>query len=133
MAEYTLICPLRINRSKRKLASLSMNTYRNLHFRTSNTIKKNFATIMRPQIEKLPFMEQCELHLTLYPQTRRSADLDNWGSICCKFLQDAMVKYKKILDDNYKIITKITFEFGEIDKVNPRMEVKVITQENDNE
>lgn len=59
--------------------------------------------------------------MTLYPPTKRKADLGN------KFesLADMLVKAGVLQDDNYFVVPKVVLIFGGVDKENPRAEVEI--------
>lgn len=67
------------------------------------------------------------LHLTytLYPKTNRLCDTANVCSIHDKFFCDSLVELRHIADDNYIHIPEITYRFGNIDKLNPRVEITI--------
>ena len=52
-------------------------------------------------------------------------DLDNVGSILSKFTHDVLTEAEIIPDDNYQVVSKLIFEFGGIDTINPRAEVEI--------
>lgn len=126
---WTINIPLRIPVTKRKKFSLNLNQYRNAHYHTLDKAKKNFKKIVTPQIRELPVFERCTLKYVLYPRTRQLCDISNLCSIADKFFADALVELNKIEDDNYKNVPKVIFEFGEIDRKNPRIEVTIIGED----
>ena len=122
---HTLSSPLRVYQTKKKDFILNLNVYRNSHYRTLNTVKIRYKEVMKEQILKLPKMEKIILHYRLYPKSRRLTDLDNVISVHSKFFQDALVELGIIPDDDYRYIIGSTQEFGEVDKDNPRVEIKI--------
>ena len=56
-----------------------------------------------------------------YKKHNRNFDLDN---TTIKFIQDGFVESGLLVDDNYKILKKITL-VGGIDKENPRTEIVI--------
>ena len=121
------ISPLRIRKSQSKDLILNLNVVRNTHYRTLNTAKKNYTTHMGEQLRHFKGILRARLLFIIYPKTRRKFDLDNVGSIHAKFFQDALVKHGIIPDDDYEHITEVTFRYGEVDKHNPRVEIAVIS------
>jgi len=101
--------PLAIQLGKKKY-SISLNTYRNLHYQINNKLKKTYKEIVESKIwkakEKLSWV-----WLTFYYHnpTKRKSDLDNVCWIHCKFLQDALVELWYIEDDNYDYIQQIRY------------------------
>lgn len=80
---------------------------------------------MKEQILALPKYNKVELIYTLYPKTKRLCDIGNILSIHDKYLCDALVEFGVLPEDNYNHIPKIQFQFGHIDKDNPRVEIKI--------
>ena len=61
----------------------------------------------------------------MYPKTRRLFDVGNVGSITEKFFLDAMTKFERIEDDNYLYCPTVIYEFGKVDKLNPRVDIHI--------
>jgi len=125
MEDLVVYSPLKVRRSKDKFFILNMNHYRNAHFRTLNNVKKMYLTEISEQVKALPTYEKVRLIYTLYPGNRRLCDLDNVLSIHAKFFQDALVTLGRIPEDNYLYVLSSTQCFGEVDKDNPRVEIKI--------
>ena len=102
---------------------INLNTYRNAHYRLLNNAKIAYKQHMRAQIEALPNYDKLFLQFVLYPGSARAMDLANVASVTEKFFCDALVELGKIPDDSYKYLIGSCNTFGEIDKINPRMEV----------
>lgn len=66
-----------------------------------------------------------EIEYTLYPKTKRLCDVSNILSIVDKFFCDTLVKEGKLEDDNYTYIPKVSYQIGEVDKLNPRAEILI--------
>lgn len=120
---YKIALPIAIYISKNKNFSLNLNTYRNTHYMTLNKAKVNFSEQVKSELVALPKFTKVELFYTLYPKTKRDIDIANVCTIVDKFFCDALVMYNKLEDDCYRFVTKVTYEFGSIDKLNPRVEV----------
>lgn len=123
--------PLRI-RNRVKTESyfyLNMNAYRNAPFHELSDMKIKFAEMVQNQIAMCPEFEWVEFKYILFPGTAREMDINNICSIVDKFFCDAFVKAGKLFDDNYKYLRKSSFEFGEIDRNNPRVELHITGQE----
>lgn len=118
--------PLSVPVSRNKSFTLNLNYYRNCHYQVLNKAKINYKAIIHEQIKNLPVFDKVEIIYTLYPKTKRLTDLDNILSIHAKFFSDALVEYGKLTDDNYTYITKNTFVFGKIDKINSRVGIRVV-------
>lgn len=66
-------------------------------------------------------IDNCEIEVTTYRETNRAFDLDN---TTIKFIQDGLVESGFLIDDNYKILKKLTL-MGGYDKEHPRTEILV--------
>lgn len=109
----------------RKQYALNLNFYRNAYYRTLNDMKVKFTEEITPKILNLPFYKTVSLTYTLYPKSKRLCDVANVCSIVDKFFCDALVKNQKLEDDNYTIVKDVKYQFGEIDKENPRVTVTI--------
>lgn len=124
--EFTLSSPWALQMSKKKKLAMSLNMFRNTHYRVLAKAKRLYTEeVMREQIQELPGFMEIHLKLVIFPPTRRKYDIDNYGSVTVKFFQDALVHYNRIPDDNYEYITKVEFLHGEVDKHNPRIEITI--------
>ena len=109
----------------RKQYALNLNFYRNAYYRTLNDMKVKFTEEITPKILNLPFYKTVSLTYTLYPKSKRLCDVANVCSIVDNFFCDALVKNQKLEDDNYTIVKDVKYQFGEIDKENPRVTVTI--------
>lgn len=110
---------------KDKRFYVNLNIYRNAHHFTLNSAKVTFKEIIQNQIDRLPMLNRIKLHYRVFTPTNRKIDTMNVGSIADKFFCDALVESGKILDDDYNFVVYNGFEFGGIDKENPRVEVLI--------
>ena len=124
-----LVSPLYVVKNKKgDKWYLNLNNYRNTHFQSLNNYKKKYKEVMVPQIQEIePITSPIRITYTIYPETRRSFDIANVGSVIDKFLCDAIVELGKLEDDNYKHLPEVIYEFGSIDKLNPRCEITIET------
>lgn len=110
-----------------KEVKLNLNIYRNAHHYTLNQAKIELKSHVeqnicaKTEIGAGPW----EFTYTIFPATGRAFDLGNVGSIVQKFTDDALVELGIIKDDNYKIVRRVVYAFGGIDKENPRAELTV--------
>lgn len=109
----------------RKNFSLNLNFYRNAHYQTLNRMKVEFGNIVSPKLKDLPSFNSLSLTYILYPKTKRLCDVSNVCSIVDKFFCDVLVNQNKLPDDNYQYLKHIEYKFGEVDKENPRVVVKL--------
>lgn len=114
-----------LGKKKPKKFYLNLNVYRNAHFHQLNNAKEAFHDLCKDRLQELPVYLSVALTYKLYPQSLQLCDVPN---ICCivdKFFSDTLVQLGKIPDDNYRIVKRVAFEFGEVDKSNPRVEVTI--------
>lgn len=130
---HQVTAPLRVRISKKPGAKgeflLNLNTYRNAHFYMLDKAKKVFKDLMAPQIKALPRFKKIHLEMILYPGSSHLCDVSNICSIVEKFFADALVELGKLEDDNYQHLIGSSCLFGEIDKVNPRVEIFIIEEQ----
>lgn len=130
---WTISLPLSIPVTKQKKFYLNLNQYRNAHYFTLNKAKAEFEHLIKPLLNGIPFLDECVLEYTLYPPTKQLCDIANICTVVDKFFSDTLVSAKKVRDDNYTVIGKVSFNFGSIDRDNPRVDVviKPINKEQD--
>ena len=110
---------------KKKNYFLNLNSYSRWHFQEKNQLKKLFKISILKDVRELKPIEKCEITFKIYYPTKRLFDLDNVGSVLSKFTHDVLTEAEIIPDDNYQVVSKLTFEFGGIDAINPRAEVEI--------
>ena len=124
MKQQIIYSPLKVPVSSRKFFILNMNQYRNAHFRVLDAAKKNYTLIIEEQIAKLPkFDKKIVGVFRVFPKTKRKQDIDNVCSVHSKFFYDALERFGKIEDDNYKHVVGSVYLFGKVDKWQPRVEI----------
>ena len=127
-AEQSFDVPIRleIGVNKKKTHYLNLGNYRNWQFQVSNQMKKTFKIKIAETVRALkPVSGPVRITYSIFYPTRRLFDVDNIGSVVCKFTLDALVEFDVLEDDNYKFVPEINFEFGGVDKENPRCVVKI--------
>lgn len=100
-----------------------MNTYRNLHYRVSNQVKKLYKDIVTPQLEwdiNTPIWVKYNIYVS-----RKDSDTSNWWAVQDKFFLDALVDAWKIPDDSVDFVQDVRFIYKGQDKNNPRVEIEV--------
>lgn len=120
-----IISPLKVVQSKKKMFILNLNNYRNAHYMTLNTVKRNYKEAVREQVEQLPEFKKVIIHYELYPKTRRRTDIGNVTAIHKKFFEDALVELGRIPDDSFDHVIGSTESFGCVDSTNPRVEILI--------
>lgn len=120
-----LNCPLKIEGSTKRYY-LNLNNYRNWHYQVSNNLKKKFKDLMHSQLYPLePVKEIHSIKYVIFFGSKRRSDLMNVGTVIDKFLCDALQSYNIIPDDDKEFLHTFIFEYGGIDKGNPRVEVTI--------
>ena len=124
---HTIISPLFVMLPRKtraaKRVSLNMNTYRNLHHRTSNDAKKAYTKLVSEQLIDLDIQTPVEITYKVYKASNRRLDKMNVISVVSKFLLDAITEYGCWEDDNDIYVKTETILPTELDRVNPRVEV----------
>lgn len=122
---YTVQSPLSVEITKKKRFILNLNNYRNASYFLLNTAKKNYKQTVLPQLKQLPQFKKVKLTYVFYPNSRRRYDISNVCSIVDKFFSDALVESGHLDDDNYNYLSDVHYQFGSIDKDNPRVDILI--------
>ena len=93
---------------------LNLNTYRNTHNQSANRFKGRFCSMLADMYDfkEIPFPPPYHFTYVLRFATRTRVDVMNYGAILDKFVSDALVEFGLIVDDDRKVISKVTFEDG---------------------
>ena len=110
---------------KDRKVSLNLNIYRNLNFIVNNQSKIAFKHYVYPQVMGLEIKPPVEIIYTLFPKTKRNLDISNILCIVDKFFCDCLVDIGCLEDDNYNYLPRVVYQFGEVDKNNPRAEALI--------
>mgnify|MGYP003525457065 FL=1 len=122
---WIITLPWKVPLSKNKDFPVNLNNYRNACFQELNKAKINFKELVSPLLGSVLCMESCSLHYVIFPSSKRECDISNVCSIADKFFSDTLVSSGKITDDNFKVIPNISFSYGQVDPLNPRIEVTI--------
>lgn len=117
--------PLSVPTGKTKKFILNLNQYRNTHYYTLNTAKREYKEIVSSQLVGCALNPPVIVTYTYYPKTKRRTDLGNVLSIHQKFFEDSLVELGCLGDDDYTIIVQTIYAFGDVDKDNPRVDIKI--------
>ena len=109
-----------------KKSAISLNWYRNAHYRTCNSAKKEFKRQIREQIYLHDQIKGSVKIRYYYYAKRKGTDLDNFVGVVKKFFQDALVECGLIPDDNVSVICSSSEIYCGVDKDNPRVEAVII-------
>ena len=115
---YTVRLPTYMNVSKTTTKALNLNIYRNLHHHHLHTQKQNFHEEVKPLLRGIPKAEHIAIHYTIYAARNGRLDTMNVGSIVDKYFSDTMVEAKRIPDDDYTHIVRVSFSFGGVCSLN---------------
>lgn len=122
---WTITLPWKVPLSKNRHFPVNLNYYRNAYFQELNKAKISFKELVSPLLDSVLCMESCSLHYVIFPPSKRECDISNVCSIADKFFSDTLVSSGKITDDNFKVIPNISFSYGQLDPLNPRIEVTI--------
>ena len=125
MADYKFILPIYgIIKPTRKVKNpaLSLNWYRNVHYRGNNQAKKAFKKHMQSQLNKFDAIDgEISIHYKYYAK-RKGTDLENFVTVVKKYFQDALSESGLIKDDNCSVIVENKENYMGVDKEDPRVE-----------
>lgn len=108
---------------------MNLNVYNKTHHHKLHDAKDAYHLFMKSLVQHLPaFTNPIHIHYKLYVASNVKSDVMNWVAVIDKFFQDVLVREKKLTDDNYLYVPKITCEFGGICKANPRLEITITEQ-----
>jgi len=118
--------PLHVDMGVKKIKRhyFNLNTFRNNHYQVNNQLKRAYKALVLPQIEGSVF-RYVKLTFTLYRGDKRRVDRANVLSVHEKFFSDALVESGCIVDDNDSFIQSSHYYSGEVDKVNPRVDILI--------
>ena len=120
-----LTCPIYWHFTKKKPhEALSLNVYRNTHFRVLHKVKEEYTKMVQEQLtwEKI----EGEYMVVVSAYLRSTAqDMDNFSAIALKFTLDALVTAWAVQWDSNKHLREIHSIFKGIDKINPRIEIEI--------
>jgi len=126
---FKIDMPLHVIESNKtnKKTHINLNNYRNWHYQKSNNVKKIYSSIVHNLLQKHKFirLEKIRIEFLMIRGDKRRVDRSNVLSIHEKFFCDAMTNLGIIKDDNDKHIISTSYSSGEIDKINPRVEIRV--------
>jgi Holliday junction resolvase RusA-like endonuclease len=119
----TIKVPLHVHTPKRYL--INLNGYRNWHYYVKNATKKAYKDGLYEQLHNIKLSTPLKIEYTLHRKDNRKGDRGNPLSVHDKYFLDALVDYGCIPDDTDEYISSQHFYTGEIDKENPRVEIKI--------
>ena len=117
--------PLRIPVSRSKDFILNINNYRNAHHFTVSTAKRNYTAIVWDLVRNQKVEGPVQLTYTYFHPTKGKVDISNSCSIIDKFTCDALTLAWVWDDDDAKVVRKVSYVWGGVDKENPRCELLI--------
>lgn len=125
----TLSAPLVVSttksHTKKGMFIVNLNHYRNAPFMKLSAAKIAYKVSMTEKINNLPIMDKVRVRYVLYPKNKMLTDTANVCSIHEKFFMDALVTLGKLPEDNYNHCLESAYTFGEVDKLNPRVDIQI--------
>ena len=125
--KISLPLSIAIGSSKRKKFILNLNNFRNLHYRSLNNCKRNYADIVSALCGDHPPRIPSDVVVIAiyiyYAPTKRLVDIANPCSVLDKFTCDAIVKRGVLTDDSVKHLREVRYVYGGVDRVNPRCDL----------
>ena len=126
-APLFVLLPRKTKPAKRVIVNL--NNYPNWSYFLYNDVKKAYCEQMKDQLSDLVPQHPVQLHFTLHRGTARVGDRANVLCVHEKFFCDALVHYGCLPDDTDVYIHGSVYATGEIDRVNPRVDILIIESE----
>ena len=128
-----ITCPLYIDLTRKtkkdRRVYINMNSYRNLHYLVSNSVKRAYKEALREQLEGVTIETPVDVTYQVFKGSKRRLDKMNVIAVTSKFLLDAITEYGCWEDDKDDYVKTETLLPTQYDKENPRVEV-VITSVN---
>jgi len=122
--EIKIDLPLYVFVSKVRKKWLTLNSYRNWHYKVSNNCKKKFKEDIKHLLD-FKLEGKVKIDYEYYAPDKRKRDLMNVISVIDKFFQDAMVESGCIEADDISIVVEVNSRYIGIDRENPRLEVTI--------
>lgn len=120
--EYLLIIPGTLNNLNDYIAAERANRHKGAKMKADNG--NIVAVAIRKCLRGVKIEKPVEMHYFWYEPNKRR-DKDNISSFGRKVIQDALVSAGVLKDDGWKHVVGFSDRF-EVDKNNPRIEVKII-------
>lgn len=127
---YKLVVPYYYFQERKKKKSrnimIGMNWYRNCNHHLSNDVKKYYHELVISQLEAFEGdkIGKYRVKYKLFYKSK-SQDMMNILSVIDKFVQDGIVEFGLVNDDNVQYCKRVVYEVVEQDIVNPRIEIEL--------
>lgn len=118
----------------KKTILVGLNKYERMHFQPRNKMKQYYYYLIGKNLTKIPIKGKVTTEYTYYYKNVQS-DAPNVVAVIDKMFLDALQEYKIISQDNVTNYIGSSWKVGGQDKLNPRIEVRVIEviEEKENE
>jgi Holliday junction resolvase RusA-like endonuclease len=113
------------SKGKSHTVLVGLNQIYNMHYMVRSKMVKHFHHIISAKLKAVPVQGKVKTHYTYFYKNSQS-DAPNVVSGIDKLFMDALQEVGVIKDDNVLNYIGSTWEVGGQDKVNPRIEVKLI-------
>ena len=103
---------------------VGMNKYERMHHIVRNTMKKYYYSLIASKLKNVKISGKVKTHYTYFYKNSQS-DAPNVVAVIDKMFMDQLQNSKVIKDDNVLNYIGSSWEVGEQDKVNPRIEIRI--------
>jgi len=114
-----------IVKRKKETILVGLNKYERMHYQPRDKLKKFYYDLIRSKIALKPIKGKIATHYTLYYKNK-SCDAPNVVAVIDKMFMDALQNHNIIEQDNVQTYIQSSWEVGGQDRVNPRIEVKIL-------
>lgn len=123
MTKAEITVPIYIIRKRAAKYPLNLNKYRQTHSQSIGQMINMYRELIIEDVLKLPLFTKVRITYTLFP--KYECDVPNVCSIVDKFFSDVLVYAGRLPDDNRHFVPTVTYQFGAMDKKNPRCEILI--------
>jgi len=103
---------------------VGMNKYERIHHIVRNAMKKYYYSLIASKLKNVKIKGKVKTHYTYFYKNSQS-DAPNVVAVIDKMFMDQLQNSKVIKDDNVLNYIGSSWEVGEQDKVNPRIEIRI--------
>lgn len=129
MKSITIIAPLFIMLPRKTMPDkkyiINLNNTKSRQYIVLNQIKAAYKEAIRSQLEGVKLKPRVRVDLTYWKPTNRRSDRSNVLCVHEKFALDAVVELGCLEDDSDEFIAHTHYYGGELDRENPRVEIKI--------
>jgi len=112
-------------KKKQKTILVGMNKYERLHYIPRNDMKKHYYKLIKAKLTGIGAIKtKIATHYTVYYKNK-TCDAPNVVAVIDKMFMDALQEFGIIKQDNVQSYVKSSWDIGGMDRVNPRIEIKI--------